>query len=397
MENSEADKKLLSIIHAGNLTSDIVVEILKRAHGMDDHAIEAGNSFLPSAGDFLFWDLRFFIKAEISNDTALAIINHRKAIIRRLCLIFPTILDLLEVADDEATQRILNQVYDVAVDFEAVSENRKRAYNFKRIRKKIDRLQSLVKDLNPFFNDHEISFGYEFEEFYRNYKTRVHKDINTSISIDEFQKQFEIFAAYLEIFSLRFDNGEDAAFIRDSKATTYIVENAYDITNWHNGPAFVTTPGSDFSFICSLIFEVATGISNESLAGAINRFARSEEKAEIDREEQKRRAEESDDDNFLLIKEKSQKLRSEIVQLSKEMENETISMEAKLLIACTLEEKLEAYKSNENAVGPFIVWASQLPESYWERYRDLSEIGVSVQSIGLKLDIAEGEAKRKLT
>ena len=64
-----------------------------------------------------------------------------------------------------------------------------------------------------------------------------------------------------------------------------------------------------FSTLCNLIFEVATGTASESLAGGINKFARSSERREIDEDEVIHRLENSDEgipeyeaDNFSSIK-----------------------------------------------------------------------------------------------
>src|SRR6185436_17873917 len=64
-------------------------------------------------------------------------------------------------------------------------------------------------------------------------------------------------------------------------------------TQW-NGPKLVTTPGSDFAALCSLLFEAASGKSDEGLAGAINRYARSEARRQWDRSGE----EDDPDDNF---------------------------------------------------------------------------------------------------
>jgi hypothetical protein len=64
-----------------------------------------------------------------------------------------------------------------------------------------------------------------------------------------------------------------------------------------DGPKLVTTPGSDFAALCSLLFEAVSGRSDEGLAGAINRYARSEDRKQWDREGEDE--DERDNDNFL--------------------------------------------------------------------------------------------------
>src|SRR4051812_44096355 len=68
-------------------------------------------------------------------------------------------------------------------------------------------------------------------------------------------------------------------------------------TQTRDGPKLVTTPGSDFSTLCSLLFEAVSGNADEGLAGAINRYARSEDRKRWDREGEE---EQDPEDNFLV-------------------------------------------------------------------------------------------------
>jgi hypothetical protein len=52
--------------------------------------------------------------------------------------------------------------------------------------------------------------------------------------------------------------------VADNQAKTHSVDMVYDISLSYGGPPLVTTPGSDFSALCSLVFEIATGKADEA-------------------------------------------------------------------------------------------------------------------------------------
>ena len=89
-------------------------------------------------------------------------------------------------------------------------------------------------------------------------------------------------------------------FVYGNDQRTNVVEWAYHICTMWDGPKLVTTPGSDFAALCSLLFEAVSGNPEESLAGAINRYARSEDRKQWDRDGEDEVAKE--DDNFLTEK-----------------------------------------------------------------------------------------------
>jgi hypothetical protein len=66
-----------------------------------------------------------------------------------------------------------------------------------------------------------------------------------------------------------------------------------------SGSELVTTPGSQFATLCSLLFEAVSGNADESFSGAINRYARSDDRRLWDIEGEEI---EDEDDNFLIEK-----------------------------------------------------------------------------------------------
>ena len=83
-------------------------------------------------------------------------------------------------------------------------------------------------------------------------------------------------------------------FLFGNDQRTSVVEDVYHMCSMYNGPKLVTTPGSDFATLCSLVFELVSGKADEGLAGAINRYARSPERKQWDKDGE----DDDPDDNF---------------------------------------------------------------------------------------------------
>jgi hypothetical protein len=192
-----------------------------------------------------------------------------------------------------------------------------------------------------------------------------------------------------ELMALRFASrltlyrdsvGERSFYIGENKAKTHVVECAYRLALQFGAPAFKTTPGSDFSNLCSLILELATGLPHESLAGAINKFARSPQRREIDEEEKIHRYENSDEgiaeyesDNFSSVKSRIKSLEAEEAfwrnMLSSQSWDEKSIQQISVRMLDVIQQKQTAMKEH----GPFIVWASQISPTTLDEWRQESE------------------------
>jgi hypothetical protein len=117
-----------------------------------------------------------------------------------------------------------------------------------------------------------------------------------------------------------------------------VVECAYHMCTIFGGPKLVTTPGSDFSVLCSLLFEAVSGRSDEGLAGAINRYARSDARAEWDRE-----GEEDEDDNFVSQKNTMRVSAQQIDLCKKVLRNTNLSEMARVLLQLRIDREQQKY------------------------------------------------------
>jgi hypothetical protein len=111
---------------------------------------------------------------------------------------------------------------------------------------------------------------------------------------------------------------------------------------------------------------MATGKVNESFAGAIIQFSRSREREEIDAYELEAREDEvayEADDNFYLHRRASRRLREEAAWYVEMAAGSDIDDTAKIAVARRAIALLEDAKRQIEAVGPFVVWASQQPKN----------------------------------
>jgi hypothetical protein len=123
---------------------------------------------------------------------------------------------------------------------------------------------------------------------------------------------------------------------------TTVVEWAYHMCTMWDGPKLVTTPGSDFAALCSLLFEAVSGRSDEGLAGAINRYARSEERKQWDREGEGE--DERDNDNFLSEKNTMRSSEEEVELCKVLLQEPSLSDMAKVLLHTRMKHEQHSYE-----------------------------------------------------
>jgi hypothetical protein len=107
-------------------------------------------------------------------------------------------------------------------------------------------------------------------------------------------------------------------------------------TMW-DGPKLVTTPGSQFAALCSLLFEGVGGEADESLSGAINRYARSDARKKWDEEGELQQ--EDEDDNFLAEKNAMRTSMREIAPCKALQSTPELSTMAKILLLMRINEE----------------------------------------------------------
>jgi hypothetical protein len=128
------------------------------------------------------------------------------------------------------------------------------------------------------------------------------------------------------------------------------------------GPKLVTTPGSDFATLCSLMFEAVSGNSDEGLAGAINRFARSDDRKQWDLEGEN----DDPDDNFQAERNKMLYSSNEIELCKRILQKRGLSKMALLLLNMRIQHEEQQYEEARTKYGPHQVYVSQMNQEQWE-------------------------------
>ena len=149
---------------------------------------------------------------------------------------------------------------------------------------------------------------------------------------------------------------------------------------------YSTTNGSDFQILCSIIYEITTGIADESLMGAIKKFSKSPaQKEEDDFWEDEEESHREYNDNFLGIRRECRSIADKILKHTAFFRFQDATLMSRR-IALDHAYDLHLYLlETRKKVGPFIVWADQAPEGYFDKILDDSEYRKQV------LDAAKGK------
>ncbi|MCF6108666.1 hypothetical protein [Mesorhizobium muleiense] len=383
------------LLSDGPISQRAVLTIIHRRHVSPEDEIAYANSLLPGAGDYLpgSWWLRAFIKADLSDDDASREIERQRAIVKRICNLFPALIQHLKISDRTHAEMTLNIVFEACSDYPAILASGRKEANKKKLVRKIGKLGHQLSELNKLLKEPDTVLGYDFERVHKAYLRHVHRNEESVRPFWQLRSDLEFLSSYLELSLYRAQKEADFPHVPDNQAKTYIVDCAYGLALYEGTPPFVTTPGSDFSSMCSIIYEMATGVPDESLAGAINRFARSSDRAEADENEltySEQRESLRDEDNFFDVKENAPVLKARVNELTAIFRDQTLSEELKVLIHCLLLDAIDEAERNEKMHGPFIMWASQMKVDWDGERRDCEDF----QTRMLKIDIELGKLKR---
>lgn len=363
-------RDLQHLISSEKIPLEVAVRIVHEHSGLFAEEVEYANSILKDAGTHLGeWSLRRFIRAELMDDVARNEIVSRRTLLDRMCNLLPEIVRQLRITNPVRARITFNIVHDVCSDYRAISASGRRDANNKRLIQRMAKLQQHVAELSVLLEDSEVTREGGFESTQRLYLKRIHGRHEEIRPFFKLQEDIRFLSWYLELAVYRARTKPDSIRVPDNQAKTHIVNAAYGLVLSEGYPPFVTTPGSDFAYLCGLLFEIATGKPNESLAGAISRYARSSERAEadqheIDHSEESYRA--RDEDNFYDIKNSIIGSDEQIAELLAEVQDQTLSSAARLLVMRELEEMVEAVENRDRIHGPFIMWADQMKVDWAE-------------------------------
>lgn len=381
---SSAIEKLIPYLRSGDrIPHRVVLNALNEASDSrgGDAKRRVAREIWTEAGDYLpGFHLLDFISAKLSDEDCLRAVTERKVIVARMEDLLPAVFSFLGRMEARAVSSIVEQVFDCSIGYQYIERAAYSSQQRKVVLKDVHALVGLLNQIEPMLERSGWHIKGEYED-HKRAMTRIHsRDPSDFASFDELRNEMKSLRLAAEVALVRDSIGDEPFLVGDNKARTHIVEFAYNLALRFGQPSFVTTPGSDFSNLCSFLFELATGVQDESLAGAINRFARSALKARIDREEIEFRDEESDEgiarreaDNFAHIKGSLLSLdayKELWLRILASRSWDTFSEEQIVLRLADIKNEREIAEKTQ---GPHLVWASQMSPAVHEQHRQKME------------------------
>ena len=329
-------------------------------HGYDE-TFEYANSLLPGASDYLRpHTLRALVRADLTEEEAASYLEHNKAFYRRLVNLLPSIVSFFGKEERLENQRgIVMTIDDCHNDFMATGNASRRDRQLREAKEKLTRAARLARDLASALEEAEEHFKYEFDH-YRKVYYRPAPGPNQFLG--DLIEELQMCAGVMEIAHEIADIKPKRLFVFGNDQRTNVVEWAYHMCSMWDGPKLVTTPGSDFAALCSLLFEAVSGNSDEGLAGAINRYARSDDRKQWDLEGEN----DDPDDNFQSEKNRMVFSSHEIELCQRILQKPDISGMALLLLNKRIKHEELQHEEARTKYGPRQVYISQMNQEQWE-------------------------------
>lgn len=399
MRIKASQKQLEHLVSGERIPLETIVCVFHEHCGFLEEEVEYANSLLPEAGTYLdTWNLRKFVRAEIADEFVHKQIKQIRMLLSRIRSLFPEIVAQLRITNPNRARTAFSIIYDECSDYPTTLASGRREANRRKLIQRIKKLRQTATEFSQALEKETIHES-EFLNAQRLYLKRVHGVDNETQPFWKLKRDIQILSWFLELEAHRIDADPDRVRVKHDQAKTSIVDTVYRLVLSDGYPPFVTTPGSDFSHLCSLVFEIATGQRDESFAGAINRFARCTERAEIDQyhlDYSDERDRMRDADNFYDIKNSEIGMREKAAVLLKEVRNPSLSPEARMLVMCEIEELIESLDNLDKIHGPSIMWASQIRRD-WEGELQAMEAR-DVQKLHHDIELGNSRrSKHKLT
>lgn len=345
--------------------------LMRLAFRHDQEYAREADSIIPRASVFLsHYTIHLFVRADLTVEAAQEIINAKRQMQKRLRELMPALFRLVSFSSEDDALGIISRIDDCHSDFPHVAVSDRQDKQRRQILESLSDARTLVSDTYQSLQGVEQYVLREFEDCQTAYQRRILKlpsKRDKSLSLDDgFSRLIDdlrICREALELAHHRASHEPGYLFLLSNQTKTHVVEAAHQIcANW-KGPPLVTTPGSDFSTFCSLLYEIVSGESDAGLSGAINRYSRSpyrkevEEEAEHFSEGYKERVEQ---DNFNAQTDAIKKLKRKYDSHSKLARDETLTEDARAFAAFVmLDAAEEMIEVRDKEFGPFLVWAHQ--------------------------------------
>ena len=338
----------------------IVMRGVRYDRGYDER-FDYANTLLPEAGHYLRpYTLGALARADIAEEEAALDLELNKAFFARLVDLLPSLLRFFgKEARSRNPKGIISTIDDCHNDFHFTIASSRRDRQLREAKERIANASKLASELASALEDAKRHFDIELDRYRKAYYKW--SDVGPSRFLSDLIDELRMCSGVLEIVNATADIKPKRLFIYGNDQRTTVVEWAYHMCTMWNGPKLVTTPGSDFAVLCSLLFEAASGRSDEALAGAINRYARSEERKQWDREGE----DEKDNDNFLAEKNTMRSSEEDVELCRVLLQIPSLSDMARVLLLARVEHEQRRHEVAQATYGPRQVYVSQMTDEQW--------------------------------
>ena len=355
------ERDIARILARQELSLNDVKTIMRGARyerGIDER-FEYANELLSEAADYLpSYTLASLIRADISEQDAAIVLERNRVFFSRLVVLLPTLVQFFgEEARSRNASGIVSMIDDCHNDFHATVSAARRDRQLREAKEKITNASKLATDAAFALEGAERHFSIEFDRYRAAYYLPSE---GPSRFLSDLIHELRMCSGVLDVVNATADIRPGRLFVYGNDERTTVVEWAYHMCTMWNGPKLVTTPGSDFATLCSFLFEAVSGISEESLAGAINRYSRSENRKRWDHEE------EDENDNFMSVKHAMLRSAEEIQFCEILLRQPVLSDMARTLLHLRIKHEARAFEVAERTYGPRQVYVSQMNGDQWD-------------------------------
>lgn len=387
------DQDFLEPLFSGEcLDKHFLIHVMQLARRIDPKDIDLANSIYPLAGEYLpeHW-IRFVIRADVTDEDIKAEISRQQAFFDRLLPLLPSLINYLSIEEREDVLNALSCLSDCHADFGLVEGAQR---HDKSKRELLDSLNAAIQSVKATITTIDEVAHFVDVDFDRIHEIYAEKATFSKYSFAAFKHDLALYQNCLQIARYRAKIEDEYIHIPNNQTRTHVVEYAYTMSCFWNGPKLVTTPGSEFSAFCSLLYEAVAGTLDASLAGAINRFARSEERRRFDLgevEDGPDSDETGDVDNFGWVKSVISRVMIECEKYRAMLSSSELDDGAKLVVKLMMARELDRADAAEKKYGPNLLWAHQLDPATLE---DIHRSVETIKAERRRQDIEIGQHRR---
>ncbi|WP_139267653.1 MULTISPECIES: hypothetical protein [unclassified Beijerinckia] len=357
------DRDITRLLVSETLTFEDIKTLMQGCrYYPDDHSkvFEYADTLLPEASDYLQpHTLHALVRADITEMEAALHLEENKVFFHQLANLLPSIASFFsKEARLRNARGLVGAIDSCRNDFKFRATSARRDRQLREAKEKLRRAASLVREAASALDEAEEYFKNDYDR-YRSayYKLEPGPLQFLSDLIDELR----VCVGVLDIQHEVADIEPEKLLLFGNDQRRDLVENVYRMCWAWDGPKLVTTPGSDFSALCSLMFEAVSGRSDEGLAGAINRYARSESRKQKDHFEENY----DPDDNFQDVKEQMQLSVNTIALCKGILQKPSLSDIALQLLNARIKHEEKSYEEAQAKYGPRQVHIDQMTEEQW--------------------------------